>query len=173
MTTLAHLYAILDISIQQLAIGLAILSCLIALAWYVSHPAHRRRLLGPTRGPGSRTPSSGDVPSTEALPRVPDLPLPIAQVCSTRGEVVGGRVRPEVSAAIVGGSADQFGAHRLSWPSLSAVAKKLDIALADSGQPRQFHTRHRLEHRNDVEGPPVFRGSKYFCCTSSISCRRP
>jgi hypothetical protein len=45
MVTLANLYTILDVSIQQLAFGLAILPLLVALAWYVSHPVHRRQLL--------------------------------------------------------------------------------------------------------------------------------
>jgi hypothetical protein len=44
MVALANLYTILDVSIEQLAIGLAILALLVALAWYVSHPAHRRQL---------------------------------------------------------------------------------------------------------------------------------
>ena len=44
MVALANLYTILDVSIQQLAVGLAILSSLVALTWYVSHPAHRRQL---------------------------------------------------------------------------------------------------------------------------------
>jgi hypothetical protein len=41
MIALANLYTILDVSIQQLAVGLAILPSLVALAWYVSHPVHR------------------------------------------------------------------------------------------------------------------------------------
>jgi hypothetical protein len=44
MVTLANLYALSDWSIEQIAIGLATLPLLVALAWYVSHPAHRRRL---------------------------------------------------------------------------------------------------------------------------------
>jgi hypothetical protein len=44
MVALANLYTILDVSIQQLAIGLAILPLLVALAWYVSQPDHRRQL---------------------------------------------------------------------------------------------------------------------------------
>jgi hypothetical protein len=44
MVALANLYTILDVSIQQLAVGLAILPLLVALAWYVSHPIHRRQL---------------------------------------------------------------------------------------------------------------------------------
>jgi hypothetical protein len=45
MVALANLYTVLDVSIQQLAVGLAILASLVALAWYVSHPVHRRQLL--------------------------------------------------------------------------------------------------------------------------------
>jgi hypothetical protein len=44
MVTLANLYALSDWSIQQVAIGLAMLPLLVALARYVSHPAHRRQL---------------------------------------------------------------------------------------------------------------------------------
>jgi hypothetical protein len=44
MVTLANLYTLSDWSIQQVAIGLAMLPWLVALAWYVSHPVHRRRL---------------------------------------------------------------------------------------------------------------------------------
>jgi hypothetical protein len=54
MVALANLYTILDVSIQQLAVGLAILPPLVALAWYVSHPVHRRRLSAATRRPGVR-----------------------------------------------------------------------------------------------------------------------
>jgi hypothetical protein len=43
MVALANLYTIVDVSIQQ-ALGLATLPLLVALAWYVSHPVHRRRL---------------------------------------------------------------------------------------------------------------------------------
>jgi len=44
MVTLANLYALSDWSIEQIAIGLAMLPLLVALTWYVSHPAHRRKL---------------------------------------------------------------------------------------------------------------------------------
>ena len=54
MVTLANLYALSDWSIQQLAVGLAILPLLVALAWYVSHPVHRRRLSGALHGPGTQ-----------------------------------------------------------------------------------------------------------------------
>ena len=47
MVTLANVYTILDVSIQQLAVGLAILLLLVALAWYVSWPAHRRQCRRP------------------------------------------------------------------------------------------------------------------------------
>jgi hypothetical protein len=50
---LANLYTILDVSIEQLAVGLAILPLLVALAWYVSHPVHRRHLSA-TVGPDAR-----------------------------------------------------------------------------------------------------------------------
>jgi hypothetical protein len=53
MVALANLYTILDVSIQQLAAGLGILALLVALAWYVSHPAHRRQLSA-TVGPDAR-----------------------------------------------------------------------------------------------------------------------
>ncbi len=53
MVTVANLYALSDWSIQQLAIGLAMLPLLVALAWYVSHPVHRRRLSGALRGSGA------------------------------------------------------------------------------------------------------------------------
>jgi hypothetical protein len=53
MVALTNLYTILDVSIQQLAVGLAILALLLALAWYVSRPAHRRQLLA-TVGPDAR-----------------------------------------------------------------------------------------------------------------------
>ena len=49
MVALANLYTMLDVSIQQLAVGLAILPSLVALAWYVSHPVHRRRLSATVR----------------------------------------------------------------------------------------------------------------------------
>jgi hypothetical protein len=44
MGALANLYAISDWSVQQIAIGVAVLPLLVALAWYVSHPVHRRQL---------------------------------------------------------------------------------------------------------------------------------
>jgi hypothetical protein len=57
MVTLANLYALSDWSIQQLAIGLAMLPLLVALAWYVSHPAHRRRLYAATPRPDVGVPN--------------------------------------------------------------------------------------------------------------------
>jgi hypothetical protein len=57
MIALANLYALSDWSIQQIAIGLAMLPLLLALAWYVSHPAHRRSLYAATPRPDVRIPS--------------------------------------------------------------------------------------------------------------------
>ena len=57
MVTLANLYALSDWSIQQLAIGLAMVPLLVALAWYVSHPAHRRGLYVATPRPDVRVPN--------------------------------------------------------------------------------------------------------------------
>jgi hypothetical protein len=54
MVALANLYTILDVSIQQLAMGVAILPFLVALAWYVSHPAHRLQLSAAACRPGAR-----------------------------------------------------------------------------------------------------------------------
>ena len=54
MVALANLYTILDVSIQQMATGLAILPLIVALAWYVSHPAHRRQLSAASCRPGAR-----------------------------------------------------------------------------------------------------------------------
>jgi len=45
---LATLYALSDWSIQQLAIGLAVLPLLVGLAWYGSQPAHRVQLMTAT-----------------------------------------------------------------------------------------------------------------------------
>jgi hypothetical protein len=56
MVTLANLYALSDWSIQQVTIGLAMLPLLVALTWYVSHPAHRRRLYAATPRPDARIP---------------------------------------------------------------------------------------------------------------------
>ena len=57
MVTLANLYALSGWSIQQIAIGLAMLPVLVALAWYVSHPAHRRSLYAATATPDVRVPN--------------------------------------------------------------------------------------------------------------------
>ena len=54
MGTLANLYTLSGWSIQQIAIGLAMLPLLLALAWYVSHPAHRRKLYAAIPRPGVR-----------------------------------------------------------------------------------------------------------------------
>jgi hypothetical protein len=58
MGALANLYAISDWSIQQIAIGLAVLPLLVALVWYVSHPVHRRRLYAATPRSGVRVPDN-------------------------------------------------------------------------------------------------------------------
>jgi len=57
MFALLSFYALSDWSIQQLALGLVLLPFLVALAWYVSHPAHRRQL-------------STDTPSGERIHRM-------------------------------------------------------------------------------------------------------
>ena len=44
MAALASLYEISDWSTKQLALGLMLLQLLMALVWYVSHPARRRQL---------------------------------------------------------------------------------------------------------------------------------
>jgi len=81
MVALANLYTILDVSIQQLAVGLAILPLLVALAWYVSHPAHRRHL-SPKVGSNARRDervvdaAAAPVGSTAAGPRPPELAHP-------------------------------------------------------------------------------------------------
>jgi hypothetical protein len=54
MIALANLYNMLDVSIQQLAAGVAILPLLVALTWYVSHPVHRRGLYAARPRPGVR-----------------------------------------------------------------------------------------------------------------------
>jgi hypothetical protein len=60
MVALANLYTILDVSFQQLAVALAILPSLVALTWYVSHPAHRRQLSAASCRPGARARSRSD-----------------------------------------------------------------------------------------------------------------
>jgi len=92
MVALANLYTILDVSIQQLAVGLAILPLLVALAWYVSHPLHRRQLSAASRGPGARVRSRGDGSVAKALPsRACSEPAPLLpQERGTGGQVVGG-----------------------------------------------------------------------------------
>ena len=57
MGTLANLYTLSGWSIQQIAIGLAILPLLVALAWYVSHPAYRRGSYAATPRPDVRVPN--------------------------------------------------------------------------------------------------------------------
>jgi hypothetical protein len=51
---ISGLYEISDWSTKQLALGLVLLPLLVALAWYVSHPAHRRQLSNDTPS-GERT----------------------------------------------------------------------------------------------------------------------
>ena len=60
MGALANLYVISDWSIQQIAIGLAMLPLLVALNWYVSHPVHRLQVLAASRRPGARDRSPGE-----------------------------------------------------------------------------------------------------------------
>ncbi len=57
MVALANLYTMLDVPVQQFAVGLAILPFLVALVWYVSHPAHRRGLFAATPRPDVRLPN--------------------------------------------------------------------------------------------------------------------
>jgi hypothetical protein len=57
MTALTSLYEISDWSTKELALGFVLLPLLVALAWYVSHPAHRRQ-------------SSNDTPSGERTTRM-------------------------------------------------------------------------------------------------------
>ena len=61
MVSLANLYTILDVPIQQFAAGLVILQLLVGLAWYVSHPVHRRRLFAATPRPGARVPDDREL----------------------------------------------------------------------------------------------------------------
>jgi len=86
MVALANLYTILDVSIQQLAVGLAILPLLVALAWYVSHPAHRRQLSATTHGPGTRARLRSDK-SLALSPRTEPIYL-LPQECGTGSNVI-------------------------------------------------------------------------------------
>jgi hypothetical protein len=94
MVTLANLYALSDWSIQQLAIGLAMLPLLVALAWYVSHPVHRRHLSTDTPRPGTRARSRNDGSlAKEPLPRACSEPAPLLpHVHGTDSEIIGMRV---------------------------------------------------------------------------------
>ncbi len=67
MVALANLYTILDVSFQQLAVGLAILPSLVALTWYVSHPAHRRQLSAASCRAGARARLRSDRSPAQAL----------------------------------------------------------------------------------------------------------
>jgi hypothetical protein len=44
MVALANIYTLLDVSIQQFAVGLAILASLVALTWYVSRRVNMKSL---------------------------------------------------------------------------------------------------------------------------------
>jgi hypothetical protein len=44
MVALANIYTLLDLSIQQIAVGLAILASLVALTWYVSRRGNMKSL---------------------------------------------------------------------------------------------------------------------------------
>ena len=94
MVALADLYTILDVSIQQLAVGLAILPSLVALAWYVSHPVHRRQLSAVSRRPGARVRSCGDGSLAKALPprACSENAALLPQKRGTGGELIGRRV---------------------------------------------------------------------------------
>ena len=94
MVALANLYTMLDVSIQQLAVGLAILPSLVALAWYVSHPVHRRRLSAYTPRPGTRVRSREDGSlAKEPSPRACSEPAPLLpHVHGTDSEIIGMRV---------------------------------------------------------------------------------
>jgi hypothetical protein len=83
MVALANLYTVLDVSIQQLAVGLAILASLVALAWYVSHPAHRRECRRPRADEAlvllARGRSRGNRSLEKALPpRICSEPAPLS-----------------------------------------------------------------------------------------------
>jgi hypothetical protein len=92
MVTLANLYALSDWSIQQLALGLATLPLLVALAWYVSHPIHRRQLSAATRRLGTRArPRDDGSLAKEPLSRACSEPAP-HHVHSTGGEIIERRV---------------------------------------------------------------------------------
>jgi hypothetical protein len=54
MAALTSLWEISDWSTKQLALGLVLLPLFVALAWYVSHLAHRRQLSNDTPS-GERT----------------------------------------------------------------------------------------------------------------------
>ena len=82
MVALANLYTILDVSIQQLALGLAILALIVALTWYVSHPAHRLQCRQPRADEAlvllARGRSRRDGSLAKALPRrVRSEPAPL------------------------------------------------------------------------------------------------
>ena len=92
MVALANLYTILDVSTQQLAVGLAILPLLVALAWYVSHPVHRLQLSAARPRPAARARLRSDRSLAKALsPRTePASLLPLGQ--GMGDEIIGRRV---------------------------------------------------------------------------------
>jgi hypothetical protein len=93
MVALANLYTILDVSAQQIAIGLATLPLLVAMAWYVSHPIHRRQLFAAPLRPGARIRSRGDGFLANATPQAWFEPAPLLQhVHGPGGEIIGRRV---------------------------------------------------------------------------------
>jgi hypothetical protein len=94
MVALANLYTILDVSIQQLVMGLATLPLLVALAWYVSDPVHRSRLSVATRGPAARARSRGHWSQARALPPRACFELAplLPQGHGTGGEIIGRRI---------------------------------------------------------------------------------
>jgi hypothetical protein len=83
MVALANLYTLLDVSIQQLALGLAILALIVALTWYVSHPAHRLQCRQPRADEAlvllARGRSRGNRSLEKALPpRICSEPAPLS-----------------------------------------------------------------------------------------------
>ena len=82
MVALANLYTLLDVSIQQLALGLAILALIVALTWYVSHPVHRLQCRQPRADEAlvllARGRSRGNRSLEKALPpRICSEPAPL------------------------------------------------------------------------------------------------
>jgi hypothetical protein len=93
---LANLYALSDWSIQQLAIGLAMLPLLVALAWYVSHPAHRRQLSATTHGPGTRARLRSGRSHAKVLSARTEAASLLAEELGTGSDVTRGPVEGQV-----------------------------------------------------------------------------